>query len=655
MNLFNLIRKGLFILAGALALFFLVICFRLPQIPSDLNRIAQSHPTHIYSDRGQVIKVLANRQVVPLEMVSRNFLNAIMAIEDAEFYHHHGFSKKSFLRAMWNNLKSGRIRQGGSTITQQLAKNLFFSFDRSWWRKIKEALVAFQVEQQFSKDAILEAYVNQIDFGSGIYGIELAAQNYFSCHSDELSLAQAALIAGIPRWPYRYNPYQNPTVSKERQAFVLKRMTDAGFITEEQRLAALQEELAFHRMNEIQTHADYFVSQVLDAAGEKYGRNAVNYGGLEIYTSLSTRSQFAASKAVEEGLDNLDELLGLPSYKQATWEEKINYPQAALVAIDPKSGAVKAMVGGRDFRRAPFNRAVSNIRMPGSAFKLFTYFAALDKGVIDPTTVIVDESTEFKIGNQIWRPRNFEGNFRGPMTIKYALQESENVIAAKIIEKVTPAVVVHYAHEMGIKSDLEEHLSISLGATAVSPLEMASAYATLCNQGVRREPFLIRQIKDKQGRVIEEQDLISKRVVDAQSCYIMIDMLRAVVENGTAKGVRALGFMRPCAGKTGTSSDFTDAWFIGFTPELVAAVWVGFDDNRPMQTKTGVGITGGRAAVPIWTLFMKQELQNVPYSDFPIPPGIEFIQINPTTGQTIQSEESGMSVAVRNGFKHDDN
>ena len=639
-------------LTAVMAIIFLTLLIallRLPQIPDDLNKIALASPTRVYADDGRLIKTLANRQIVVIDHISAPLINAILALEDRQFYFHHGVSKRGLLRALLANLKSGRVSQGGSTITQQLAKNLFFSFERSYLRKFQELFVTLQIEQQFTKNEILEAYLNQIDFGSGVYGVELAAQTYFAKHADELTLAEAAMLAGIPRWPARYNPYKYPEVAKERQLFVLKQIFDAGYITQEEYESAAAETLSFSRIYDLYGHAEYFIDAAIDVASEKFGHGAVMYGGLDLFTTLNSRFQLAASQAVNNGLAELDRLMGLEKYQDAPWSEQDKYPQAALVAIDPRTGAIKALVGGRDYRRAPFNRALSNTRSPGSAFKIFTYLAALDKGVITPSTVLSDEPTQFRIYNQIWEPRNYDRKFLGPMTAKMALAKSRNVIAAKVIEKTTPQVVVDYAKDLGITSELQPHLSLALGATGVSVLEMVSATATIVAQGVRHDPYLLRKVNSMKKNLFEVEPA-SRRILNSQSCFLLIDMLTGVIEFGTGKGVRTRGFYRPCAGKTGTTNDYRDAWFIGFTPELVAAVWVGFDDNRELRTKWGGGVSGALGALPIWTEFMKQALKDSPYSEFPIPPGVEFAKVNGYTGEKVSVYDDGIRVALRRGM-----
>ncbi len=637
----------LVVLTALMLLIGLGMTLSLPQLPDDLNQIALNTPTVIYGDDGGIVKTLANREVVPLHRVAPVFLQATVALEDAGFYRHHGFSKKGFIRAIVHNLLHGTLRQGGSTITQQLAKNLFFGFDRTWLRKIQEALVALQIEQQFSKEKILEAYVNQIDFGSGVYGVELASQTYFAKHAADLTLAEASLLAGIPRWPPRYNPFSNEKVARERQSFVLSRMVQNGDITRQRMEEAQRAVLVFSRINPLQGNAEYFVQLVKDDARQKFGADAVNYGGLRIYTTLNSRFQYEASRAVAEGLAQVDAWLGLPPYQDARWDQKGDYPQAALICLEPQRGTVKALVGGRDFRRAPLNRVMAAKRHPGSAFKPFVYFAALENTQVSPTDVYVDDELAIPVGGKIWSPDNFDHRFRGPMILKEALAHSINVITVKLMEQVTPPVVVKAAHRLGIQSELPENLSLALGAADVSPFDLAGAYATIANLGTRHRFYYLKEIRSADNELLQETIPKSQCVADSQTCYLLIDMLAAVIQHGTAASVRRMGFTRPAAGKTGTSSDFHDAWFIGFTPELVTAVWVGYDDNRPLRTTNKTGLTGDRAAAPIWTLFMQRVLADEPVREFPIPSGIVFETVDPRTGSGPMPGEASVEVAVR--------
>jgi penicillin-binding protein 1A len=619
-----------------------------PRIPEDLNDIALNNPTTIFGDDDRVVKLLADREVIPFEQMPAAVTQAFIALEDSRFYRHHGISKRDLLRAVLANLTHMGVRQGASTITQQLAKNLFFSFERDWTRKINEMFVAFQIERQFSKDKILEAYINQINFGSGVYGIELASQTYFAKHASELTLAESAMLAGIPRWPARYNPSSNSQVARDRQAFVLRRMVDTGFISESERTSALAETLKVDRVNRMQGSADYFIEEVKAQAARNLSQDAVNFGGLRIYTTLNAHYQLAATRAVTDGLAALDQTLGLEPYARASWEDKAGYPQAALVAIDPRNGQIKAMVGGRDFRRAPFNRATANNRHAGSTFKPLIYLTALEKGVITPASVLVDEPVDYETGNQTWSPDNIDFTYLGPVTMKYALARSINSISAKLIFQVSPEAVVACAHRMGINSEMQPLLSLALGATGVSPLEMASAFSVIANSGIRYQTYMVRSIGNDQQEIIEETIPKNQRVVEAQICYLLLDMLTGVVDRGgTGAAVRSYGFQRPCAGKTGTSNEYRDAWFVGFSPELVAAVWVGFDDNRPMRDPHKRGITGSRAALPIWATFMKNALTGAAAADFAIPDGIIFSTIDPRTGSGRMPGGPSITVALQ--------
>ena len=584
-----------------IVLFFLIV-FSLPQLPESLQGLALSTPTEIYADNGELIISLSNRQEVRLNQISPYFLKAILAMEDTDFYKHHGLNKRGLLRAIFIHIKTLRKSGGGSGITQQLAKNMFFSFDRSWNRKIKDMLLACQMERRYSKDEILEAYCNQIDLGANSFGIEQASQTYFAKHADELTLAEAAFLANLTRWPTRYNPYLNFDIAKQRQEIVLKRMYKVGFITEQELEEALAEPIQLKRLNLFYGKASYFLDHIKKIVENLYTREVLSYGGLKIYTTLDTRLQNFAQEAVQNGLKELDQRLGFKEYDLASVEEKQHYIQAALVTIDPRNGKVKALVGGRDFSISQFNRALSNNRQPGSSFKPFVYLTAIDIGKYTPASIVVDSAVTFKVGSQKWAPPNFDNKYRGPITIKTALAKSINVVAAKIIADIRPENVIHYAKLLGIQSPLGNNLSLALGTSGVSPLELCSAYCAFANGGVKREPLLIKYIEDSHGKILQEFSGKSNQVVDPQSIYLVLDMLREVVETGSGKRVRWMGFHRPCAGKTGTTNDSRDAWFVGFTPQLVTAVWVGFDDGGSL----GESETGSRAASPIWLAFMKK-------------------------------------------------
>lgn len=633
----RVIFSSLLLVLILLLVIFFLIAFSLPQLPDKLNELALSTPTQIYSDTGELILVLTNREEVKLSQVSQHFINAILAMEDTEFYQHHGLNKKGLIRAIFNHFIRFRRSGGGSSITQQLAKNLYFSFERSWSRKVKELLLACQMEQHYSKDEILEAYCNQIDFGSNAFGVEQAAQTYFAKHADELTLPEAAFLANIPRWPTQYNPYLNFDITRERQRIVINRMFKAGFINKEEMEETLAASLDLKRLNLFWGKASYYIDNVKNIVEKMYSKEVLSYAGLKIYTTLDTRLQNFAQEAVQQGLTDLDKRLGSKDYDLASDEEKQLYIQAALVAIDPKNGKVKALVGGRDFAISPFNRAISNNRLPGSSFKPFVYLAAIDRGKYTPATIVVDSAVTFEYDNQKWSPPNFDKKYRGPITLKTALMNSINVVTSKIIYDISPETVIQYAEQMGITSPLGANLSLALGTSSVSPLEMCRAYCPFANGGISREPLTIKYIEDYQGKILHEFSSRSDQVVDPQSIYLVLDMLRAVVETGTAKSIRAWGFNRPAAGKTGTTNDARDLWFVGFTPDLVTAVWVGYDDNRPVIDRNRIDLTGGGAAIPIWVRFMKNALQNERYREFPIPEGIIFEYVDPTTGEIVPS------------------
>ncbi len=643
-----LISLGILLLAF-IFLFFLIV-FSLPKLPENLQDLTLSTPTEIYSDNGELITVLSNRVEVKLSQISPHFINAILSMEDTEFYEHQGLNKRGLLRAIYTHLITMRQSGGGSSITQQLAKNMFFSFDRSWWRKIKDALLACQIEQRYSKDEILEAYCNQIDLGANSFGIEQAAQTYFAKHADELTLAEAAFLANITRWPTRYNPYRNFDIAKKRQRIVLNRMHKIGMITKEEMEEAYAAPLDLKRLNLFWGKASYFLDYIKNTVEDQYSREVLSYGGLKIYTTIDTRVQNFAHEAVYEELQKLDERLGFPEYELASVEEKEHYIQAALVAIDPRNGKVKAMVGGRDFSVSQFNRAISNNRQAGSAFKPFVYLTAIDQANYTPATIVVDSAVTIEYDNQTWSPPNFDKKFMGPITLKTGLSESRNVVAAKVIADISPRNVVEYAKMLGIKSTLQPIPSLALGTSGVSPLELCSAYCPFANGGIRRTPIAMKYIEDPQGKIIQEYSSDSDQVIDPQSIYLVLDMLRSVVENGTGKRVRLLGFNRPAAGKTGTTNDSRDAWFVGFTSQLVTAVWVGFDDNRPIKDKNGVELTGSSAAIPIWVHFMKNALRGERYRNFPIPEGIIFVYVDPNTGEIVpQTFPDAQQVALKAG------
>lgn len=615
--------------AAGLALLFFAAVPQLPQVPEPLGRIIDTPPTEIYAATGERILVVGDRETVPLSRVAPDFLRAVVATEDHRFWDHHGVDKVRLIKAFWVTFfKPGRV-EGASTITQQLAKNLFFSFERSYWRKFRELLVALQIEARFDKQEILEAYVNQIPFAPRAHGIEQAARHFFAKPAADLDLAEAALLAGLPKSPTRYNPYRHMDLAKQRQRVVLQRMVATGSISAAAAARAWQQPLRLRAGTARAETGSYFLDTVLRDLEQRYGADVVHHGGLQVSTTLDPRLQRLAETALSEGLTRLDRIMGLPDEAAAE-----NRPQGALVAVEARTGAVRALVGGRDYLQSTFNRALQNNRQPGSGFKPFLYYTALEKLGLTPATLVVDRPVRIPVaGAPDWTPRNFERLHRGPVVLKYALVKSINTVAAQLVEAAGPEAVIDTARRCGITSPLEKVYSVALGTSGVSPLEMASAFATLADGGVRHPPHWIARVEDSAGRVLEEHIVGGREVLDPLLAHQVLDMMRGVVDEGSGAVVRRMDFDRPAAGKTGTTNDFQDAWFTGFTPTLCAAVWVGFDQGRPMRDEGGLGITGGRGAAPIWTAFMQAATAGDPPRDFTLPQGLHLETVDAATGR----------------------
>lgn len=613
----------------------------LPQLPDSLEQINLSLPTEIYSANGDVVKILGQRHPVSLEDIHPYFTKAIIAVEDTRFYSHSGVDPVGLLRALYQNIKERRIRQGGSTLTQQLSKNLFFSFERNWVRKIKELLVAVQMEATFSKDEILEAYCNQVYFGSGAYGVEEAAQVYFGRRAKDLTLLQAAMLAGLPNSPNSANPFSNFDRAMRRAVTVLKRMKKSNFIDFSEMHEATRSDLALAVPIKISNSNQYFVNFVIQRMEKQYGKEFVHFGGLKIFTTLDSRYQSFAYQAAERHLKSLDRIM-----------EKKETPsklQVAVVVLENKTGAVRVLLGGRKFSESQFNRAVSNNRLPGSSFKPVVYLSAMENLGLSPASSIVDEPTTFLIpGSQPWEPQNFNGKYYGPVILKKALMSSINVISAKMVYELTPRRVIKTARQLGIVSPLGDNLSLALGTSGVSSLEMAGVYSVIANLGILNEPYFIQRIEDYRGKPIYEHFYYGVQRFSAKTIYPLLDMMRGVVDGGSGRVIRRLGFKHPAGGKTGTSNDFKDGWFNGFTKSYSSSVWVGYDNNNSMIDKNGKGLTGSRAAAPIWAQLMKKVLEGKSPANFPVPQGIRFADVDFRTGFLANSDTSGkLNVAVK--------
>ena len=615
----------------------------LPQLPKNLQHINLSLPTEIYSSDGERIKILGERHPIVLEDMSPYFTKAIISVEDSRFYLHSGIDHKGLVRALWTNLRQRRIAQGGSTITQQLSKNLFFSFERNWVRKIKELLIAFQLEATFSKEQILQAYCNQIYFGSGAYGVEEAAQVYFRKRAKDLTLYQAALLAGLPNSPNNANPFSHYDRAIKRTKYVLNRMVSAKMISADDMKSALQSDIDLINPRVDSNPNLYFVDQVLEQIEKNYGKEFVHFGGLKVVTTLDTRYQKFAVKSARNHLEALE--------GRVIKEPGAGPLQAALVAIENKSGAVRAMLGGKDYSHSQFNRAVSNNRLPGSSFKPFVYFTAMEELGYTPATVVVDEPLTIDIpGSEPWSPQNFDEEFAGDIILKKALMKSINIISAKLLNEVGPEKVIRTARKFGIKSPLGKNLSLALGTSSLSPYEVASAYSVIANMGIYNKPYLIQHIEDFQGNRLYEHYYQGVQQFLPDSLFPLLNMMQGVVEGGTGRVLRRMGFRHPAGGKTGTTNDFKDAWFNGFTKDISASVWVGFDDNKPMRGKSGKGLTGASAAAPIWVFFMQKVLEGKNPVKFPVPDKIKFATVDVQTGYLADEFSlETLQVAVKEG------
>ena len=560
--------------------------------------------SQFYDINGNVIyTTLSEERRVPvsIDKIPKHVQQAFIAIEDNRFYEHSGIDYRGTARALVSTL-SGREVQGGSTITQQLAKNAFLTQERSIIRKIKEAFIAKELEHKYTKDEILTMYLNQIYFGQGAYGIESASLYYFGKHVQNLDIAEAATLAAIPKSPNYYNPFENPKESKNRQELVIDQMVKYGFISADSATKAKAKKMVYSTSHKQQNNPrGYFFDMISQKVIAEVGADALYKGGLKIYTTLDMDMQLAAEKAMRH----------LPNYY--TDSKKLTQPQMALAAVDPKTGYVKAMIGGRG--QDKFNRATLAVRQPGSAFKPFVYLTAMQNG-FTPASIIEDKEEEFAKG---WKPQNSDMQWHGKVSLRTALKRSINVPTIKLAREVGVDKIVANVEKMGITTLVDSgaysdvNLAMALGGLSkgVNPLEMASAYGVLATNGLYNKPIALLKIVDRDGKVLYQAKPQSKRVVDAASAYLTTNMLEDVLVSGTGGG---MGIGRPAAGKTGTTDTYIDAWFVGYTPDLSTAVWVGDDNNKPMQRMYGSG-----APLSIWHEFMINALASTPRTGFSNP------------------------------------
>ena len=698
-------------------------------LPS-VEALKNYHPslvTSVYSADGELIGEFFNerRYLVPLKELPPNLVKAFVAAEDTRFYEHGGVDLIGIFRAMLKNIQEGQIVQGGSTITQQVVKSLLLTPERTYTRKLKEAILAHRIDNYLTKNEILYLYLNQIYFGAGAYGVEAAARTYFDKHASELDLAEASLLAGLPKAPSRFSPIHHFAEARERQRYVLQRMVDADFVPFEDARKALGQPLQIAKPKRwTLRELDYFTEEVRRQAEARFGHDMLYKEGLAIQTTLDSRAQRIAEKALDQGLRELDKRhkayrgvhVNVP---QSDWPtalrvlvqtngelaegkvvaglvkefdtrtktcnvdlgpEKAVIPQSgwqwiqvsdkraekvfrigdivrmklgkrqdktswvasleqdpsmegSLMTISPQTGRVICMVGGRNFEKSQFNRCTQAVRQPGSSFKPLIYAAALDKGYTE-ASVLIDSPVSFDDNSARgpWRPENYDRQFWGPILLRKALIHSRNVVTVKLLQSIGVNYTINYARNLGINSQLTPTLSLALGASGVTLQELLGAYSAFADQGERVEPYLIEKVLDRNGNLIEEHQVRKEASISPQTAYLITDLLQGVVQEGTGTKAKELG--RPAAGKTGTTNELKDAWFIGYTPSVLTGVWVGYDDHT---VSLGKGETGGRAACPIWVYFMKEYLADKPVETFTIPEGIVFARI----GQPGGAEGSG--------------
>lgn len=580
----------------------LAISFRnLPDVRM-LKNYVPTETTYIYDIKGTPIASIhgeANREVVPLDKISPHLKRAVLAIEDSHFFFHQGINPGGIARAFKANIDQGRTVEGGSTLTMQLVKNLFLSPKRAFSRKVAEAVLAIRLEQILTKDQILEMYLNQVYWGHNTYGVQTAAQSYFGKSASELNLAESAMMAGLVQAPEEFSPFVNYKIAKERQAIVLARMKELKWITPEEEAAARKQRLKIGQITSFsQSKVPYVSEAAIKELTDKFGRDAILKGGMRVQTTIDMKLQRQAEDTVSKWHDRI--------YSQ------LNADQMALAAVDPRTHFVKAMVGGVDYKKSQFNRAIQSLRQPGSAFKPFVYYTAFATGKYSPDSVVMDTPVSYPDGDGYYSPQNYGGGFSGAVSIRKALEVSMNIPAIKIGQAVGLNKVIETCRILGIKSPIEPVISLPLGAVDLTPLEMAGAFATFGNNGWHSDPTFIVQVTDTSGNVLLDNTPKPKLLLDPWAVASLNSALQGVITQGTAT---AANIGRPAAGKTGTTSSERDIWFVGYVPQLSVAIWIGNDDYRPI----GHGATGGGFVAPIWRDFMEQALQGVPVQNFRSP------------------------------------
>ncbi|MEP6488428.1 penicillin-binding protein [Microcoleus vaginatus GB2-A3] len=589
----------------------LAISFRnLPDVRI-LQTYSPTETTHIYDINGKPLASIhdeANRDVVPLNQISPNLKRAVLAIEDSNFFTHKGINPGGIARALIVNLEKGRTVEGGSTMTMQLVKNLFLSPQSKFSRKVAEAVMSIRLEQILNKDQILQLYLNQIYLGHNLYGVETASRSYFNKSAGNLTLSEAAMLAGLISAPEEYSPFVNYKLAKERQEIVLNRMKDLKWITPAQETAARKEKIKLGKITSFGgSQVPYVTQAVVQELTRRFGRDAVVKGGMRVQTTIDLKMQRIAEETVKAWHTRL--------YYQGLFYDR-DEGQIALAAVDPRTHFVKAMVGGVDYEKSQFNRAIQARRQPGSSFKPFIYYAAFASGKYGPDSVVYDSPVGYRDGDGYYYPQNYGGGFSGAVSIRRALEVSLNIPAVKLGQEVGLNKVIEICRVLGIRSPMEPVVSLPLGAVDLTPLEMAGAFATFANNGWHSDTTFIVQVTDSSGNVLLDNTPKPKLVLNSWAAASVNSALQGVITSGTA---RAAQLGRPAAGKTGTTSSERDIWFVGYVPQLSVAVWMGNDNYRPMS----YGATGGTIVAPVWRDFMSQALEGVPAESFKPPSSFE--------------------------------
>lgn len=571
------------------------------------------------------------RTYVTLANLPLNLRHAVVVSEDKRFYQHAGIDLRGVMRAMARNVKSGGLREGGSTLTQQTVKNVFLSQQRTVWRKASEAFLALLMDARYSKDQILEFYLNQIYLGqwgaSSIGGVESAARFYFGKHAGELTLPECATLAGMIPAPNAFSPHRNPKEALRRRNVVLKDMLVEKYVNQREYDAAVATPLTVIAEPPLPaTAAPYFVEYVSQLLAKQFPGKALTSQGLRIFTTLDRQMETLAESTLAQGVRE--------SQQRIAWRADTVVAEGALISLEPSTGAIRTLVGGSDYRHSQFNRAIDAVRQPGSSFKPIVYAAAIDAvnrpghtEVFTPATILDDTPTEFPSKEGPWKPRNYEGEYYGKTTLRHALYKSLNVATVNLSIKVGLKTIIDYARKLGLTSPMQAVPSLALGVCEVTPLELTSAYSTFANGGVRQEPFAVRAVLDMKDKVLYQHEAKSTVVLTPAVAYVMTSLLEDVIVRGTGNPARSLyGFNAPAAGKTGTTNDEVDAWFVGYTPSLVTGVWVGADRGGEL------GLTGAQAALPVWARFMWNVTKGRPVEDFVVPAGITQVSIDGDSG-----------------------